>query len=343
MRLATLQALAFPKHSLMLMAGLLREQHLHPVAAACGAGIDPAALDDAQGVISGAQEFAYQREFHRRTHDRPDLWIELGKRYRILTHGHVAFGLAMSTAANLREMFEISRRFGDLHYTLAGIDVLRADGRVIGFQSTVDEVPDELKQFTMLRDLASGHFIFRDVWGREFPFEQVATAIDPAYKKWVMPLLGRTPVRFGARATTWRWSESIDEQPLSQSNVHLHRQFHDDCATLLRAARQSADIACALAAAFARSGVQLTLREAADSLHLSTRTLQRKLAERGLSYRQVAQCVLVERAAELLRQNVAIGDIAGRLGFLDGASFTRAFRAAAGCAPTAYRRLAQSA
>jgi AraC-like DNA-binding protein len=262
----------------------------------------------------------------------------LGRRYRILTHGHVAFGLAMSTAANLREMFEISRRFGDLHYTLAGINVLRSDGRLTGFQSLVDEVPADLKQFTMLRDLASGHFIFRDVWGRDFPFERVDTAIDPAYKKLIAPLLGRLPVRFGVRATTWHWSESIDREPLSQSHAHLHRQFRENCAALLHSARQSADIAVALAAVFQHRGHRVALADAALALGLSTRTLQRKLTERGLSFRDIGNRWLIDNASVLLRDgNLSIATIADALGYLDAASFTRAFRALTGVAPSVYR------
>ncbi|MDQ0316120.1 helix-turn-helix domain-containing protein [Amorphus orientalis] len=66
--------------------------------------------------------------------------------------------------------------------------------------------------------------------------------------------------------------------------------------------------------------------------------LQRRLRERGYTYREIVEAARRERAMSLLREtDLSVLEIALTLGYQDHASFTRAFRHWVGCAPTAYR------
>ena len=78
--------------------------------------------------------------------------------------------------------------------------------------------------------------------------------------------------------------------------------------------------------------------QVASSLHLSLRSLQRRLAEEDSSYEQL----LLQTREELARSYLqdprhAISEIAYLLGYADASCFTRAFRRWTGMAPSVYR------
>lgn len=81
-----------------------------------------------------------------------------------------------------------------------------------------------------------------------------------------------------------------------------------------------------------------TIRKTADFVGMSVRTLQRRLAEAGVSHHLlVAQARFATAAAVLERTDAKILELALDLGYSDHANFTRAFRRWAGCAPREYR------
>jgi AraC-like DNA-binding protein len=78
----------------------------------------------------------------------------------------------------------------------------------------------------------------------------------------------------------------------------------------------------------------------AAKLGLTRRTLQRRLSEHGTTFVLLAERLLQDRAQNLLSRTAEpITFIALKLGYLDSAHFTRAFRRWTGMAPSDYRRL----
>ena len=89
---------------------------------------------------------------------------------------------------------------------------------------------------------------------------------------------------------------------------------------------------------------QPTLEQIAPRLHMSARTLHRRLEEEGTSFRQVLTEVRRELAARhLTERRLAIGEIAFLLGFSEPSAFHRAFKRWTGQGPLTYRELAQTA
>jgi AraC-like DNA-binding protein len=84
---------------------------------------------------------------------------------------------------------------------------------------------------------------------------------------------------------------------------------------------------------------QTSARHVAESLHLSERSLQRKLAEHGTSLAQLREDTRRELANQYVRNSrFSVGEITYMLGFSEPASFTRAFHRWNGMSPSAYRR-----
>jgi AraC-like DNA-binding protein len=87
----------------------------------------------------------------------------------------------------------------------------------------------------------------------------------------------------------------------------------------------------------ARGGLP-SLEQTAERRGMSGRTLKRKLALQGTSYRALVEELLRERAVELVQGGThPVEAIAEMLGYADKASFHRAFRRWFGTSPVAYR------
>ena len=79
----------------------------------------------------------------------------------------------------------------------------------------------------------------------------------------------------------------------------------------------------------------------AGALHMSARTLQRRLGEAGTQFSEVLDGVRASEAKRALAgSDVPIAEIAWRLGFADLATFSRAFKRWTGQPPGTYRRTA---
>lgn len=90
----------------------------------------------------------------------------------------------------------------------------------------------------------------------------------------------------------------------------------------------------AAAADFAQQGIL----DVADALHLTERTLRRRLTLEGTSFQSIKDGLRHDRAIHYLAQsNLPISEIARLLGFSEPSAFTRAFRQWTGESPRAYR------
>ncbi len=83
----------------------------------------------------------------------------------------------------------------------------------------------------------------------------------------------------------------------------------------------------------------LSLERMADRLHMSSRTLKRRLQDEGANYREIVEAVLRERATRLLMEtDLPVSEIAFRAGYNDVSNFTRAFKRWTGKTPRDFRR-----
>ena len=148
------------------------------------------------------------------------------------------------------------------------------------------------------------------------------------------------PVRLGAARSGLRPPPEAWTAPLDRPDPALH--------ATLAALADRADVR-AYAARPTAYAVRLRLPDAlasgaggvgamADALHLSRRTLQRRLAAEGTRYGDLVDAYRRDEAARLLERGAAVGDVADRLGYTEPTSFTRAFRRWYGVPPSAWAR-----
>ena len=82
-----------------------------------------------------------------------------------------------------------------------------------------------------------------------------------------------------------------------------------------------------------------TLESVAGQLHMSRRTLARKLEAEATTFGAILDQLRRELALKyLMGSKLVMADIALLLGFSDGTTFYRSFKRWNGCTPAAYRR-----
>jgi AraC-like DNA-binding protein len=147
--------------------------------------------------------------------------------------------------------------------------------------------------------------------------------------------------RFGQRVTSIAFDREIADRP----QMHQHPELYD----LLRAEAQRRLDRMTTGV---RPGTRLRqyllamppsripeISTAARDLGMSERSLRRRLAADGTSYRDVVRFALEASAGRMLRDPArSIKDTAVALGFADAAAFHRAFKRWTGMTPGEYRR-----
>ena len=88
-----------------------------------------------------------------------------------------------------------------------------------------------------------------------------------------------------------------------------------------------------------RPGEIPDLNEASDRLSVSSRTLRRRLAELGTSFKEITQEVRRDLALDYLKStNLNIDQISHLLGYTETTNFRRAFKQWTGKPPSAFRQ-----
>lgn len=147
------------------------------------------------------------------------------------------------------------------------------------------------------------------------------------------------PVEFGAIADSFLLSKHIADKPLPTSNHELATTF-DAILSKQLLELGSGDLLTRCKAWLLQ---ELTSGEPSEidlahAMGLSSRTLQRKLAEQELTYRNVLESTRYDLALRYLDDpSKTVTDITFLLGFSEQSAFTRAFKRWSGKAPTAYR------
>jgi AraC-like DNA-binding protein len=151
--------------------------------------------------------------------------------------------------------------------------------------------------------------------------------------------LFRCPVLFAQPGTALEFprsylaavSASRDPEFVSLLRQHAEK----DLAQLLPIEANAASVSRYLRACASRRVP--TMSETARDLGLSTRSLRRRLAEEGVSFRGLVQAALLDSAIQMLSlARRPVDEVASTLGFTDVSSFQRAFKRWKGVTPSQY-------
>ncbi|MBW0146805.1 AraC family transcriptional regulator [Marinobacter arenosus] len=160
-------------------------------------------------------------------------------------------------------------------------------------------------------------------------------ALEQAYQeRW------RCPVLFGADEDSVSLKKDLLETRLRQPDPLLRKTLEAHALTQLAALDTDSDLISRVKHSIQQQLMHGITRQdmVAEDLRMTSRTLQRKLSQDGVSYQKLLDEVRLKMAEDyLLNSELAIPDIALRLGYSETTSFHRKFKAVKGKTPGEFR------
>jgi len=264
----------------------------------------------------------------------PGLALYMGMQMRLSSHGFLGF--AAMTAGTVREAIELAVRFAGTRTTALALSLF-VEG------DTASLVIEERASLGTLREFAVIALIV-ELWqlGNALTGKPLGGAAECAFPTPAfvakMPMLAGL-VRFDQPANRLVFAARLLDLPLKTADPVAMQLAREQCERQL-AALVDAGFPGRVRGAIigdGRTGFH-ALPEVAKRLHVSTRTLKRRLAACGTTFSTLVDDERRQRALLLLEDRaLAIGDIAGRLGYTELPNFTRAFKRWTGVTPAAYR------
>lgn len=262
------------------------------------------------------------------------LGFYLGLQMRVSSLGHLGF--AAMTSATIRDALETGARYAPTVTSALGIR-LRVDGDiaavVIEERAALGPARDMIVLWLLVGIWRMGEALtgVRLKGSVDFTFE------EPAYFERFKPLL----------AGTARFARPVSQLLFGASQLDLPLVFHDPSAVQLalkQCERQLDELGYhQRTSSSVRRLIELEARfqsldETARMLHVSPRTLKRKLKSEGTSYSELVDEARREKALLLIHSpRLSLEAIAERVGYADLSNFTRAFRRWTGVTPAVFR------
>jgi len=306
-----------------------------------GTGIAQADLDDPDAVVTAWDEIISVRRLLARLSDDAGVGIDVGGRFT-LTHLGL-MGFAVMSCGTLRELFTIAMRYFALTMLHIDVQLFGGSDRCL-LELNADHLPVDVRRFFVERDIAG---IIATTTGFALPVvekygDQVAAdvAIDEDVLGPLLKLIPFENVAFGRAHNRLHLPRAMLDEPLPQADRHTLEICMAQCDVLMQRNEQRRGITAVLRTKLFRDcGGFPTLPDVAAELDIHPRTLRRRLAVEGTSFRALLNEARFTVALDLLcNVGLTVKEVSKRLGYTDVSTFSHAFKRWYGVAPSAYPR-----
>jgi AraC-like DNA-binding protein len=281
----------------------------------------------------------------------PGLAFYLGMQMRLSCHGFLGF--AAMTASSVREALDLAEQFSATRTSAFRLSSYE-EGATASLVLEERAPLGDLREFAVVALLLGIGHIADVITGRTLAGVAEMAFEEPPYAQPCLARLGQVlpagggTVRFGQPSNRLVFDASILDLPLVSADPVAMQLARAQCERELAALAEAGTFVGRVRTALARGGVGAppdsgtafrSLEEVARSLHVSTRTLKRKLAAQGTAFSLLLDEARHQRALLLLDDpDLALADVAARLGYSDTANFARAFKRWTGTPPAAFRQ-----
>jgi AraC-like DNA-binding protein len=264
------------------------------------------------------------------------LGLKVGKTLCLGEAGLVDY--MVKSAATLREAVETAGRYSVLHAD--SYRVLFELWRGRGLIRVLDEVwwPRSIADFTMS---ATYKLHVREQVPLASPLECWFPYAEPRDLKAYAQAFAGATLKFNAPFYAFAFNGAYERTPQASANPMLHALLRERLDSIV------AEIACSFAIGpRMRRVIEQQIRQArhatapavARALHMSRRTLSRKLEQEGTTFSDELDSVRHQLALSYVRESQRpLAEVAFLLGFSHVESFYRAFKRWTGATPFAYR------
>jgi AraC-like DNA-binding protein len=338
-------AVSHPVYATRVLCEVANERGVPTREVLAGTAIEPADLNNPDAMVSALDEIEAVRRLLARLEGLPDkgagIGVDVGSRFTLTHFG--LFGFAVMSCGTLRQLFSIAMRY--LALTMMHINLTlfeTADTCLIELDA--GHLPADVQGFFIERDIAG---IIATTTSFALPVaekyaEQVSAelAIDEELLRPLLQLVPVHDVRFGRAHNRLHFPRAMFDEPLPQADRHTLEMCMAQCDVLMQSSERRRGItALVRSKLFRDSGVFPTLPDVADELDIHPRTLRRRLAEEGTSFRSLLNEARSTVAVDLLRNvGLTVEEVSTRLGYTEVSTFSHAFKRWHGVAPSAYSR-----
>lgn len=330
-----------PVDSSALLVALAVEHGVSPADVLAGTGLDLSSIHEPGRTITATQELRLVQNLVSLV-ERPGLGFIAGDRYHFGMHG--VWTYALLSSPTVAGAIEIGVRFVDLTFSFFRVWT-EPDGGHFHLNLDVTPVPSQVREFLLERDLTVALSIGATMLGPWLPVETVELSLpeptDPVHRAMYTERLGVTPT-WDAAVSRVTLPSALLALPMPRGSAEAAAESERACAELLAQRRQRSGFAGEVRTALTQGRVTTPQAEVAARLNVSLRTLRRRLAEEGTTYRELVQETFGVLAEELLGSGLTVEQVAERLGYADKSSFHRAFKQWRGVSPGSVGRARRS-
>ncbi|MEY3008069.1 MAG: hypothetical protein RI942_2411 [Pseudomonadota bacterium] len=303
-----------------------------------GSGHDPGILMPGDNTLITAESQMVILDNARKLHGKPGLGLLVGHQLTPNTFGPIGY-LALSSPTLLRALMAL-RDFLPLRISFTHLDLIEMDDYLVcRLKITLPVSEPNFIHLTecfalVIRSLMNS-VVGEPLDGVRFQFSYAAPVYSDDYEK----AFGQ-PVEFNAAYDAVLVPRRYMHLANSSSDTSSYQRARDLCEELLQSAPRTHLTLADRLRQLMLSQPAATVSEdmLASAMFTSKRTIARRLAAEGTSYRQVRDATLAELATRHLQEtNLSTEAIAAILGYNDVANFRRACRRWFGMPPSEVR------
>lgn len=314
----------------------LQQRGLDAQAIFIEADLDPAMLQDPNARFPATRMSRLWQLAEERSGD-PAIGIAIGMRWNPTTFH--ALGYAWLASATLAQAFHRLARYSRL-INDASEFTLTTTGTNYLVTGMVKDPGFVLSPVTIQATTVAVTRMCRMVLGESFSPIEVQFPFAPTAATLALETNLRAPLRFGCDRAGMLIDRQDMERPLLTSNPELSRSSEEIAMKYLsRLDQQQLAQQVRRRIVEALPSGRVKEEDIAADLHLSTRTLQRRLLDEGVNFGELLQSVRQELAQSYIDDSqLNISEVAYLLGYSDQANFTRAFKRWFGATPSDWRQ-----
>ena len=301
-----------------------------------GTRIDAATLHDHSATVAACDELQVIRNLQARLGTQLPLPLEAGLRYHPTTFG--VWGFMILSSATLQNAVDVGMRYLRLTSFYCRIRLVDGPDELLIIADD-SGLPADVRDFLVERDGATLMNLAKDILPLKFSLTQVKTRrSQPAYHKRAEALFGR-PITYDQAENRVGLHKAMLGWKLPQADLPMRRMFEAECERLLQRHQTLAGIAGRVRERLLRDPHHMpTMDAVAAEFKETARTLRRRLEAAGTRFETLVEETRRTLAEELLRgTNLAISEVAERLGYSEPSTFIRAFKRWKAISPQRYR------
>ncbi len=326
------EALLLPIHYVRHLADQVRGLGADTRVWLARCGLEATSLDEPGFVLAYSTFERLVREAVVVTNE-PALGLFVGE--RLLASSHGILGYAATSSGTIRQALEVLERFTGLRTSLIAVSHVLV-GRHVRVQFRPTRPLGELERPLLEAVVLSIKNVLDSISSGACAISEVAFTFEPPGYALLARALFRCDVRYGRTWSGFAVPAGVIDVPLKTADPEAFRQAALICQRELDKLTSDESLAARVRRLLLESQNGFpSLEVAARQLHLTQRTLHRRLVEEGTSFRQLLEDVRHSLAMEHVKSGrFTLEQIAYTLGYSDPANFRRAFKRWEGVAPS---------